>query len=317
MFRYIISRLWQMFIILFGVTFLTFTLTYLAPSDAAQMTLSKQGTAPTEELLNATRERMGLNDPFLVQYVRWLKGVLKGDFGESLEHGNSVFSRMTARIPRTIQLTFLSTLVMAAIALPLGILSAFYKDGFWDYLIRVTSFFGIAIPDFWFGLILMLVFGVILKMFPIMSDGSLRSAILPVITLAVPMACSYIRQIRVAVLEEISKEYVTGLRSRGFSEFQIMVKNVLPNCVLPIITLLGLSVGSLLGGTAIIETIFSWPGIGKMAVDAITIRDYPVIQAYVIWMTIIYVGINLGVDILNLMQDPEKWHGGKKRGKKE
>ncbi|ABR48168.1 binding-protein-dependent transport systems inner membrane component [Alkaliphilus metalliredigens QYMF] len=311
--QYTFKRIVHMVVILLGVTFLTFALTSMSPSDAAEMTLSRQGVAPTAELLEATREKMGLHDPFIIQYVNWLKGVLQGDFGTSFQHGDTVFAQMSRRIPQTIKLTLLSTGVMIIFALPLGILSAIYKNKPIDYIIRFTSFIGIAMPNFWLGLILMLVFGVMKQWLPVMSDGSLKSSILPVATLAIPMICRYARQIRVAILEEMSSEYVIGARARGVKELDIILKNVLPNCVLPVITLLGLSIGGLLGGTAIIESIFSWPGVGRMAIDAITVRDYPVIQAYVIWMTIIYVFINLGVDLLNTLLDPHKSTGGRKK----
>lgn len=301
MISYIIKRMEHMIIILLGVTFLTFTFTYLAPSDGAEMTLSAQGITPSSELLEATRSEMGLDKPFLIQYFNWLKNVLQGDFGTSFQHGNTVFEAMSFKIPETIKLTTLSTIVMIIVSFPLGIVCSLYKNKFLDYIIRFISFIGISMPNFWLGLLLMLFLGVKINIFPIMADGTLKSYVLPVTTLSIPMICSYTRQIRVAILEEMGKEYVVGARARGVKESVIMFKNVLPNCILPIITLLGLSIGELLGGSAIVETIFSWPGVGNLAVDAITLRDYPVIQAYVIWMTLIYVGINLIVDILNII----------------
>ena len=284
MVKYILKRLVQLVVVLLGVTFLTFMITQAAPSDAAEMKYVSMGMMPSSELLEKTREEMGLNDPVIVQYGRWLGNVLHGNLGE---------------------LAGVSLIVVIVISFPLGILSAVKKNKAADYIIRFLSFFGVSMPNFWLALLLMYIFAVRLGWFKVVSTDSVQGMILPVATLTIPMISSYARQIRAALLEELNANYVIGARARGIPERRIIWGHVLPNAILPIITLLGLSVGHLLGGAAIIETIFSWQGIGNMVVEAIRVRDYPLIQGYVIWMALIYVTVNLIVDIAYRCLDPQ------------
>ena len=305
MLKYIFKRIVQLFIVLLGVTFLTFIITQAAPSDAAEMKYVSKGMMPSVELLEKTREEKGLNDPILIQYVRWLDNVLHGDLGESSKFGESVWTQMTKKLPMTLKLAGVSMVVLIVVAFPLGILSAVKKNRAADYVIRFLSFFGVSMPNFWLALLLMYIFAVRLGWFRVVSADSLQGMVLPVATLTIPMISSYARQIRTALLEELNANYVTGARSRGIPESRIIWGHVLPNAILPIITLIGLSVGHLLGGAAIIETIFSWQGIGNMVVEAIRVRDYPLIQGYVIWMALIYVTVNLIVDIAYRCLDPQ------------
>jgi ABC-type dipeptide/oligopeptide/nickel transport system permease component len=303
--RYIFKRLIQLVIVLFGVTFLTFIISQAAPSDPAEMKYISMGTVPSQELLEQTREEMGLNDPVIVQYGRWLTNVFHGDFGESSKFSEPVLSQMAKKLPMTLELAGISFAVMIIIAFPLGILAAVKKNKIADYVIRVASFFGISTPNFWLGLILMYIFAVRLGWFNVVSENNISGIVLPVMTLAIPMICGYIMQIRTAILEEMKSDYVVGARARGISEKRILFCHIMPNAISPIITLMGLSIGGLLGGTAIVETVFSWQGIGNMVVEAIRVRDYNLIQAYVIWMAVIYVGVNLLVDILCRVLDPQ------------
>lgn len=305
MVRYILKRLLQLVVVLLGVTFLTFMITQATPSDAAEMKYVSMGMMPSTELLEKTREEMGLNDPVLIQYGRWLGNVLHGDLGESSKFGESVWTQMTRKLPMTLKLAGVSLIVVILISFPLGILSAVKKNKAADYIIRFFSFFGVSMPNFWLALLLMYIFAVRLGWFKVVSTDSVQGMILPVATLTIPMISSYARQIRAALLEELNANYVIGARARGIPECRIIWGHVLPNAILPIITLLGLSVGHLLGGAAIIETIFSWQGIGNMVVEAIRVRDYPLIQGYVIWMAIIYVTVNLIVDIAYRLLDPQ------------
>ena len=305
MVRYILKRLLQLVVVLLGVTFLTFMITQATPSDAAEMKYVSMGMMPSTELLEKTREEMGLNDPVLIQYGRWLGNVLHGDLGESSKFGESVWTQMTRKLPMTLKLAGVSLIVVILISFPLGILSAVKKNKAADYIIRFFSFFGVSMPNFWLALLLMYIFAVRLGWFKVVSADSVQGMILPVATLTIPMISSYARQIRAALLEELNANYVIGARARGIPERRIIWGHVLPNAILPIITLLGLSVGHLLGGAAIIETIFSWQGIGNMVVEAIRVRDYPLIQGYVIWMSIIYVTVNLIVDIAYRLLDPQ------------
>ncbi len=303
--KYILKRLVQLVFVLLGVTFLTFMITQAAPSDAAEMKYVSMGMMPSPELLEKTREEMGLNDPILVQYGRWLNNVLHGDLGTSTKFSEPVWTQLTKKLPMTLKLAAAAAVVMVLISFPLGVLSAVRKNRFVDYLIRFFSFFGISVPNFWLGLMLMYLFAVRLNWFQVVSQNNLYGMVLPVATLTIPMVSSYVRQIRAAVLEEMNANYVVGARARGIPEWQIIFCHVLPNAMLPIITLIGLSVGHLLGGAAIIETLFSWQGIGNMVVEAIRVRDYPLIQGYVIWMAIIYVAVNLIVDISYRFLDPQ------------
>lgn len=305
MVRYILKRLLQLVVVLLGVTFLTFMITQATPSDAAEMKYVSMGMMPSTELLEKTREEMGLNDPVLIQYGRWLGNVLHGDLGESSKFGESVWTQMTRKLPMTLKLAGVSLIVVIIFSFPLGILSAVKKNKVADYMIRFLSFFGVSMPNFWLALLLMYIFAVRLGWFKVVSTNSVQGMILPVATLTIPMISSYARQIRAALLEELNANYVIGARARGIPERRIIWGHVLPNAILPIVTLLGLSVGHLLGGAAIIETIFSWQGIGNMVVEAIRVRDYPLIQGYVIWMAIIYVTVNLMVDIAYRLLDPQ------------
>lgn len=302
--KYIIERLIQLIPVLLGITFLTFALIYFSPGDPAAMLLSATGIAPSPELIQQVREEMGLNKPFLVQYLHWLSGVLKGDFGTSYKYSKPVFDLIMTSLPATFKLAGVSLFGMMLIALPFGIMSALHKNKALDYIIRFISFLGISMPGFWIGLVLMYIFSIKFKILPVMGDGGWKSIILPAVTLIIAMASKYTRQLRAAILEEISQDYVIGARARGIKEKVILLRHVLQSSLLSIITLLGISLGSLLGGVVIVETIFSWPGVGKLAIEAIFSRDYPLIQGYVVWMTLIYVLVNMLVDISYCFLDP-------------
>lgn len=251
------------------------------------------------------RAELGLDQPFLTQYFAWLGGLLTGDMGVSYVSGRNVFGTFVSKLPATLLLTALSIVATVLISIPLGVLAAVRHDKFTDYFLRFFSFVGNALPNFFVALLLMQVFSIHWKLFPVISSGTtLQSAVLPTLTLAVAMSAKYMRQVRATVLEELNKDYVTGAKARGIRGRVVLWKSVLKSSMLTIITLLALSIGSLLGGTAIIESIFMWDGVGKLAVDAITMRDYPLIQAYVVWMAIIYVMVNLITDLLYHALDP-------------
>ena len=298
-------RLLQMLIVLIGISILTFLLTYLSPGDPVRNMYLAQGVMPDEEQVAIQREEMGLNDPFLVQYGRWLTNCLKGDFGKSYSMNKPVVTLLLARLWPTLKLALMSMILMLVISVPLGVLSAVYKDKPIDYIVRAVTFFGVSVPNLWVGLMLILIFCVQLKLLPVVSSGgSFKDLILPAVTLAIAMSAKYTRQVRTAVLEELSSDYVVGARARGVKEGKILWGNVFPNSLLPLITMLGISVGSLLGGTSVVEVIFSYPGLGNLAVSAITSYDYYLIQGYVLWVSIIYMVINLIVDISYNYVDP-------------
>ena len=301
----IISRLLQMVIVLIGISFLTFLLTYLSPGDPARNIYTHSGVMPTSEMIEEMRRNLGLDKPFLTQYTDWVINCLKGDFGQSFMLQKPVKELLLDRLWPTLKLTLASTILMLLFAVPLGVVSAVNHNKPVDYLVRAVTFFGVSIPNFWLGLMLILIFCVKLGLLPVVSSaGDFKSLILPAVTLAVAMTAKYTRQVRTAVLEELHSDYVIGARARGVSESKILWGNVLPNSLLPLITMLGLSIGSLLGGTSVVEIIFSYPGLGNLAVAAITSADYFLLQGYVLWVSIIYMMINLIVDISNNYVDP-------------
>ena len=299
------SRLLQMLIVLIGISILTFLLTYLSPGDPVRNMYLAQGVMPDEAQVAVQREEMGLNDPFLTQYFRWLGNCLKGDFGTSFALNKPVVSLLLARLWPTLKLALMSMVLMLIVSVPLGVLSAVYQDRPIDYIVRAITFVGVSIPNFWVGLLLILLFCVRMGLLPVISSGgTFKDLILPAVTLAVAMSAKYTRQVRTAVLEELHSDYVTGARARGVKESKILWGNVFPNSLLPLITMLGLSIGSLLGGTSVVEVVFSYPGLGNLAVQAITSYDYYLIQGYVLWVAVIYMVINLIVDLSYNYVDP-------------
>ena len=311
--RYIAKRLLLLIPILLGITFLSFAMMRIAGSDAILQMADVSGVALSQEVIDAQRTQLGLDQPFMIQYLNWLGGFLTGDLGTSYVSGKDVFDTFLSKLPATLLLTVSSIALTVVISVPLGILAAVKQNRFTDYLIRVCSFVGNSLPNFFVALLLMYLLSIRFSVFPVISDGlSMESVALPTLTLAIAMSAKYLRQIRAAVLDELGKEYVTAARARGIRFRVTLTKSVLRVCLSTILTLLSLSVGSLLGGTAIVESIFMWDGVGKMAVDAINMRDYPVIQAYVVWMAVIYVGINLITDISYRVLDPRIRLGGDK-----
>ncbi len=303
--NYIAKRLLQLLPILLGITLLSFLLMNTGAADAVDVMESNTGSVMTEDEKNILREELGLHRPLYQQYIVWLGNLLRGDMGESFVSGQPVFDTFLSKLPATIYLTITSILLTVFLSVPLGILSAVKQNKITDYLIRCLSFIGNSLPNFFVSLLLIYFFSLKLNLLPVMGNtGGWKSVILPTLTLALSMTSKYTRQVRATVLEELNKDYVLGARARGIEEKKILYFSVLRASMLTIVTLLALSIGSLLGGTAIVESIFMWDGVGKMAVDAITMRDYPVIQVYVIWMAIIYVCVNLFTDIFYHYLDP-------------
>lgn len=299
------KRFLQILVVLFGISFFTFMLTYLSPGDPAEIMLTECGNLPTPELLEQTRHELGLDRPFLVQYASWLKGVLTGDMGQSYSFKMPVVDKLVSCFWPTLKMSLLALAIMVAVSIPLGILSAVCRNKWPDYLVRGITFIGVSVPSFWIGLILLSIFGVRLRWINVAGGTTdFKAMILPAVTLALAMSAKYTRQVRNAVLEELHQDYVTGARMRGIRESVILWRHVLPNAMLPIVTMLGLSLGSLLGGTAVVEIIYNWPGMGNMAVRAISCRDYPLVQGYVLWIAILYMVINLIVDLSYQYLDP-------------
>lgn len=302
--KYIFKRIIGIIPILIIVSFISFALLNLGGGDPAEIILTSQGTVVTPELLASVRADMGLDKPFFTQYISWVNNVIHGNLGTSYATGLSVVQELKEHLPYTLMLTVSSMILTLIVSIPLGIISAVKKDKFTDSIISLFTFIGNSIPGFFLALILLLVFSLRLKWLPILSESGVKSLILPSITLSVAMTSKYIRQIRSVVIDELEKGYVKGARSRGVKENTILYINVLKNTMITVITLTGLSIGSLLGGTAVVESIFVLPGIGSLVLTAISNRDYPIIQGYVLWMAVIFVIVNLITDLLYRLFDP-------------
>lgn len=312
--KYIAKRLLQLIPILFAITFLSFAMMRLAGSDVVEQKMLNTGQVVSEQQLQMAKEELGLDQPFITQYLRWLGNLLKGDMGVSYVSGKDVFETFLSKLPATILLTLSSIALTIIISIPLGIVSAVYQNKFIDYIIRFFTFIGNSLPNFFVSLVLMYFLAIKLGWLPIISkELSAMGIIMPTLTLAIAMSAKYTRQVRATVLDELSKDYIVGAKARGVRFSTTLFKSVLRATLVTIITLLALSIGSLLGGTAIVESIFMWDGVGKMAVDAINMRDYPIIQAYVMWMAIIYVLVNLFTDISYRFLDPRIRLGDRKR----
>lgn len=309
--NYVLRRLLQLIPILLIITFLSFGMMRLAGSDAVLQKMENTGMVVSQELIDAARAELGLDKPFLTQYFVWLGNLLRGDMGTSYISGREVFPTFISKLPATLLLTVVSILLTILVSIPLGVLAAVKQNRFTDYVIRAASFLGNSMPNFFVALLLMYIFAIRLGWLPVISrEVSVQSVILPALTLAIAMSAKYLRQVRATVLDELSKDYVVGAKARGVKFTVTLMKSVLRASLVTIITLLTLSIGSLLGGTAIVESIFMWDGVGKLAVDAINMRDYPMIQAYVMWMAMIYVCVNLITDLSYRALDPRIRLGG-------
>lgn len=302
--KYIAKRLIHLVIVLFAISFITFLLLYIAPGDPAEKKITAQGMALTPELLAATREKLGLDRPFIVQYFSWLGGIFRGDLGFSYKDSLSVSYKLGEALGYTVKLALASILIALGISIPLGIFTAVHKNSVFDNVIQVLSFIGNSLPSFLISVLLIFFLCIQFKIFPVIANNSFQGLFLPAISLSIPMIGNFTRQFRAEILEQLNKPYITGCEVRGVKKRFILFKNVLYNSISPIVTLVGMYIGGLMGGSVIIETIFRWPGIGKLVMDSITARDYPVIQGFVLVMATIYVLINLGTDILYRAMDP-------------
>ena len=301
--KYIVKRLIHLIGIMIAVSFLTFLLMYLSPGDAAAKKLNAQGVAVSEEIIEKTRESMGLNRPFLVQYGDWALHALQGDLGESYKDGFPVAGKLVKGLRYTAILALTSIALALVVALPLSILTALKKDTLLDDITRLFSFIGNSLPNFLISVLLMYFLCVRAHLLPLVANESIKGLLMPCLALSIPICGRFIRQFRAEFLEQLGKPYVSGAMLRGVKR-RYVLKNVLHNSSISILTIVGLSIGTLFGGSVVIETIFRWPGLGKLAMDAITNRDYPVIQGFVLFTSTVYVVINLLIDICYSWVDP-------------
>lgn len=301
----IIRRVLQFIPVLLGITFLAFLLIYLSPSDPVSVRMSAGGISVSPEIMESMRRSMGLDRPLLVQYGDWLWNILHGNMGKSYITDADVLDQILKALPYTLKMAGASLLLTLCISIPVGILTAAMQNSKFDYVVRVMAFVGNALPNFIIALCLMFIFSYRLGWIPVLATTKPIGLILPALTLALVMSSRYIRQIRAAMLDELGKGYVVGLRSRGLSETTILYKNVLKNIMVTVITLTGISLGSLLGGTVIVETVFTWPGLGSLIMEGISQRDYPVVQAVIVWMASAFMVVNLLTDISYTVFNPK------------
>lgn len=302
--RYLLKRLSYLIPVMFGVSIVTFALIRLAPGDPAELILRAGGFEPTQEEIKALREELGLDVPVYIQYIRWLWNVFHLNLGESYYTGEPVVKEILIRFPATLELAGAAIALVILFALPAGILAALYRRAATDHLMRLIAILGASLPGFWLGLLLIYLFAVKLKLLPVMGKGSLEHLILPAVTLSFGMAATYARLLRASMLEVLGQDYITVARAKGLDEEAVVLGHALKNALLPVITMLGLSFGHLLGGTVIIETVFAWPGVGRFCLEAIFHRDYPVVQAYALFMAVVFVLANLVVDLSYRFLDP-------------
>lgn len=293
----LVRRCAQVIPVFFGITVLSFTLIHLAPSDPVSVRLSLGGIAIDPVTAAQMRTEMGLDRPLPIQYGDWLMRFLHGDMGISYRSDRPVAAMLLQALPYTLAIAASAMLLTLLISLPLGIAIAAYRNSALDCIVRFLTFIGNAVPSFIVGILLMFLFSYQLGWIPVLAGNSPIGMVLPTAALALIMSARYIRQIRAATLDELAKDYIVGLRARGITERRILFGNVLKNIMGVVITLTAISVGSLLGGVVIIETLFSRPGVGSLLMTAINSRDYPVIQAAVVWMVLAYFVVNLLADL--------------------
>lgn len=304
--RYLWQRLLLFLPSLLGVLTLVFFLIHFVPGDPVEVMLGETASASDKEAL---RRELGLSEPVWKQYLGFLQGLAVGDLGRSLYHQGKVMDLVLARFPATLELTLAAMAVALLCAFPLGILAA-WKRGTWiDRGALFFSLFGLAMPNFWLGPLLIIAFSIELGLLPVSGRGGLSHLILPSLTLGTSMAALLTRMIRSSLLDVIHEDYVQSARAKGLSEITVWLKHALRNSLLPVTTILGLQFGSLLAGSVITETIFTWPGIGRLTLQAIQTRDYPLVQGCVLVIAVCYLVINLFTDILYRVIDPRISYG--------
>src|SRR5512145_1431303 len=299
--RYLVRRLLLTIPVLLGVATLVFALIHLVPGDPAQSML---GEGASQEEVVALREALGLNRPLLVQYQAFLTGLVRGDLGSSFRYGTPVAHEIRDRLFRTFQLAFAAMFVAVLIALPLGTVAAVFRGTAIDHAAMTLALIGISMPNFWLGPLLAILFAVYLGWLPVAGTGSLAHLVLPAVTLGAALAAILARMTRASLLEELRELYVLAARARGLSRARAIVRHAFRNSLIPVVTIIGLQFGAVLTGTIITETIFAWPGVGRLLIQAINFRDYPLVQGCILFISFTYVMMNLITDLTYGLLDP-------------
>ncbi|MCM3144746.1 nickel ABC transporter permease [Brevibacillus sp. MER 51] len=299
--QYIVKRLLSGIIVLFGLSVFTFLLIHLIPGDPVRIMLGQRATV---EQIESLRGELGLNKPLVVQYLDYASGVLKGDLGTSLKTGRPVSTEIADRFPATAKIAVASLVVAVVIGIGLGVLAAKYKDTPIDGAIMTFSTFGMSIPGFWLGLLVILVFSVHLGWFPIAGGTGLKDMVLPAFTLGTLLATALSRLTRAGMVEVLSNDYIRTARAKGMNERVVLLRHAFRNVMIPIVAVIGLELAGLLGGAVIIEQVFGWPGVGTLAIQAIGSRDFPMIQGTTLFIGAVYVLVVILIDVLYALLDP-------------
>lgn len=309
--QYLWKRLVSGVIVLFGISLFAFALIHVIPGDPLRIML---GERATKEQMEELREKMGLNRPLVIQYTSYLSGVVKGDFGTSLKTGRPVIVEIEERFPATVKLAVSGTAIAVAIGVTMGILAAKFKDTWIDMLVTTLATLGVSLPSFWLGLIVIMVFSVRLGWFPVAGGSGLYDLVLPSLTLGVLASTMISRITRSGMVEVLSNDYIRTARAKGMEETTVLFTHAFRNVMITVVTVVGLQMAALLSGAIIIEQVFNWPGMGTLAIDAISSRDFPMIQGIILFMGIVYVAVNLMVDLLYGLIDPRIDHSIGKGG---
>ena len=299
--RYVLRRIGLLVPVVLGVVTVVFLIVHLIPGDPIEIMLGEQALAVDKEAL---RHEMGLDKPIHLQYVAFLKGLVRGDLGQSLHTKQPVLTSIARRLPATIELAAAAMAVALLLAIPLGLLAAYKKDSLVDQGSMLFALLGISMPNFWLGPLLIIVFSLKLGWFPVSGRGSLAHVVLPAITLGTAMAAILTRMTRASMLDVIQSDYITAARAKGVRESLVVLKHAFRNALIPVVTIVGLQIGGLLAGSIITETIFAWPGIGRLTIQAINARDYPLVQGCVLIIALGYVLVNFATDLLYGLIDP-------------
>jgi ABC-type dipeptide/oligopeptide/nickel transport system permease component len=310
--RYIARRLMQSILVIFGVTIVSFSVLYLSGDPTYLLLGDARGM--TEEQIDAFRRQMGFDRPILVQYLDYMSSAVQGDLGRSYYHGVTNVSLIRHYMPATIQLGLTAIFISVIVGIPAGILAATYRGRLADHLTMLGALVGQAMPVFWLGLLLMLLFAVQLRWFPVSGRGTWRHLVLPAVTLASYSIAVNARMMRSSMLEVLGQDYIRTARAKGLIEWIVVTRHALKNAMIPVITMIGMQVGFVLGGSVITETIFAWPGLGRLVIQAINTRDIPLVQAIVIVFAVTFVGVNLLVDLTYAYFDPRIRLSGKGTG---
>ncbi|MBV1710354.1 MAG: ABC transporter permease [Erysipelothrix sp.] len=302
MWKYILKRLFYLIPVIAGVILIVFLIFSIAPGDPARVAL---GDEATYEALNEWREARGLNDPILIQYGRYLFGIIRGDFGNSFIRSQTpVFEEIAAKFPYTLQLAFVSMLISLTLAFPLGVFAAIKQNTWFDSLSMFVALLGVSMPQFWLGMLLMLTFSLGLGWFPTGGANQIFSIVLPAASLGFGSMAGMARTTRSSMLEVIRQDFIRTARSKGIAKRRVITKHAIPNALIPSLTVIGIQMGNLLAGSVVVETVFSWPGIGRLMIQSILSNDYPMVLGCMVLYTVCFSLINLLIDIAYAYVDP-------------